>query len=123
MTRNPHAPRQYSLLDPERCTDPQMELRGYILCLSTFSAPVVFQVSKPWHTSLHSALQRFVICAIPSEAQAAVHEVSSSTTKVDCATFNGGVRAGYTIVLTGRTRGAASSAIVLGRCLVHSNTQ
>jgi hypothetical protein len=37
--------------------------------------------------------------------EAATHRIASSTTNVDCSTFSGGVRAGDTVILTGRSRG------------------
>jgi hypothetical protein len=40
-----------------------------------------------------------------STADAATHQVAATASKVDCGSLNGGVRAGDTIVLAGRTRG------------------
>jgi len=44
--------------------------------------------------------------AFVGPAKAATHQVGTSVSSIDCSTFGGGVRAGDTIVLTGRSRGA-----------------
>ncbi len=56
----------------------------------------------------------FQLVAYSSSADAATHEISASTSKLDCATFAGGVRPGDRLILAGRSRGPIKLSSCVG---------
>lgn len=79
--------------------------------MSTIRVPVRVRFAAHFKIVIATLLALQAI-AFHANAEAAMHEVGPSQSKIDCASFDGGVRPGDTVVLSGRTRGG----IVFSNC-------